>query len=37
MRSPVLLLAALLLALLSACGFRYICTYEKRKPVFHKL
>ena len=24
-------------ALLSACGFRYVCTYEKRKPVFHKL
>lgn len=25
------------LELLSACGFRYVCTYEKRKPVFHKL
>lgn len=23
--------------LLAACGFRYVCTYEKRKPVFHKL
>ena len=23
--------------LLADCGFRYVCTYEKRKPVFHKL
>ena len=25
------------LELLAAHGFRYVCTYEKRKPVFHKL
>lgn len=24
-------------ALLADCGFRYVCTYEKHKPVFHKL
>jgi len=23
--------------LLRSCGFRYFCTYEKRKPVFHRL
>ena len=23
--------------LITSCSFRYICTYEKRKPVFHKL
>ena len=23
--------------LLKNCGFRYFCTYEKRKPVFHQL
>ena len=25
------------LELMESCGFRYICTYDKRKPVFHKL
>ena len=25
------------LELLAAHGFRYVCTYEKRKPIFHKL
>ena len=25
------------LELLAARGFRYVCTYEKRKPIFHKL
>ena len=25
------------LELLAAHGFRYVCTYEKRRPVFHKL
>jgi len=25
------------LDLLRACGFRYLCTYEKRAPAFHKL
>ena len=24
-------------ALLADCGFRYVCTYNRRKPVFHKL
>lgn len=24
-------------ALLADCGFRYVCTYDKHKPVFHKL
>ena len=23
--------------LLADCGFRYVCTYEKHRPVFHKL
>lgn len=23
--------------MLEACGFRYVCTFEKRKPVFHKI
>ena len=23
--------------LLQGCGFRYVCTFEKRKPVFHKI
>ena len=25
------------LELLAAHGFRYVCTYEKRRPIFHKL
>ncbi len=25
------------LELLAGCGFRYVCTYDKHKPVFHKL
>lgn len=24
-------------AILSACGFRYYCTFEKRRPIFHKI
>ena len=24
-------------ALMAECGFRYVCTYDRRKPVFHKL
>lgn len=25
------------LELMAHCGFRYVCTYDKHKPVFHKL
>ena len=25
------------LELIAHCGFRYVCTYDKHKPVFHKL